>query len=551
MGSVISRLLFFILLGAFNTAAEAAGERRIALIIGNGAYQHTSTLQNPRNDASDLAVALQRLGFDVMQGVDLDKRSMERTIREFGVKLSGADVALFLYAGHGLQVSGQNYLLPVDARLSSENDVDFESIALNLVLRQMEREAKTSLVLLDACRDNPLARNLARNMGTRSSQIGQGLAEVKTGVGTMIGFSTQPGNVAQDGAGRNSPYAGALLKHLETPGQDIGSVLINVRNDVYSATNGRQVPWEHTSLMGRVVLASPAPVEDGGSNYDKQMEIAFWNAIKDSKSSDLLQAYLNRFPKGTFAELARVLMQQAEKESTAQKEVSRRDDDLRRAEDAKLAAERQQREADRKAAESKLAADLRKAQEEAKRTREALAAAEKEREAALKAAETARKQQEDARKSAEMVVASLPSATAASEQADEPALIRSMQKELRRVGCDPGKEDGIWGSDVRGAIDKFNRYARAALPNGGPSQDGLAAIIGKKARVCPLECGEGRQTAGERCVTVAAPKAPAVRDNAASKTGSTSAACAEWQRCISFTGHYHMRHRCGLEPKCN
>jgi uncharacterized caspase-like protein len=541
--------MFFILMVGLPAAAGAAGERRIALVIGNGAYQHTSTLQNPRNDASDLAVALQRLGFEVMQGVDLDKRTMERTIREFGVKLSGADVALFLYAGHGLQVSGQNYLLPVDAKLSSENDVDFESIALNLVLRQMEREAKTSLVLLDACRDNPLARNLARNMGTRSSQIGQGLAEVKTGVGTMIGFSTQPGNVAQDGAGRNSPYAGALIKHLETPGQDIGSVLINVRNDVYSATNGRQVPWEHTSLMGRVVLAAPAPAEDGNSNYDKQMEIAFWNAIKDSKSSDLLQTYLNRFPKGTFAELARVLMQQAEKESFAQKEVMRRDEALRRAEDAKLAAERQQREAERKTAESKLAADLKKAQEEAKKTREALAAAEKEREAALKAAENARKQQEDARKSAEMVVASLPKATAASEQADDSALTRSIQKELRRVGCDPGKEDGMWGSDVRGAIDKFNRHAKAALPNGGPSQDGLAAIIGKKGRVCPLECSEGRQPVGERCVAVAAPKAPIVRDSAAPKTGSTSAACAEWQRCISFTGHYHMRHRCGTEPR--
>jgi uncharacterized caspase-like protein len=524
-------LIFFILIVGLPTAAGAASDRRIALIIGNGAYQHTSILQNPRNDASDLAAALRRLGFEVMQGVDLDKRSMERTIREFGVKLSGADVALFLYAGHGLQVSGQNYLLPVDAKLSTENDVDFESIALNLVLRQMEREAKTSLVLLDACRDNPLARNLARNMGTRSSQIGQGLAEVKTGVGTMIGFSTQPGNVAQDGTGRNSPYAGALIKHLETPGRDIGSVLINVRNDVYSATNGRQVPWEHTSLMGRVVLAAPAPVEDGGSDYDKQMEIAFWNAIKDSKSADLLQTYLNRFPKGTFAELARVLMQQAEKESVAQKEVVRRDEDLRRAEENKAAAEWQQREAERKATESKLAADLKKAQEEAKKTREALAAAEREREAALRAAETARRQQEDARKSAETVVASLPAPV--SGQADDAALIRSLQKELRRVGCDPGKEDGIWGNGVRGAIDKFNRYAKASLQSGGPSQDGLAVIIGKKARVCPLECGEGRHPVGERCVAVAAPKTPRVRENSPASKAGSSEACAKWRRCMS------------------
>jgi hypothetical protein len=541
--------LFFLLLGAFGTAAQAASDRRIALVIGNSAYQHTTILQNPRNDASDLAVALQRLGFEVMQGIDLDKRAMERTIREFGVKLSGADVALFLYAGHGLQVSGQNYLLPVDAKLSTENDVDFESIALNLVLRQMEREAKTSLVLLDACRDNPLARNLARNMGTRSSQIGQGLAEVKTGVGTLIGFSTQPGNVALDGTGRNSPYAGALIKHLEAPGQDIGSVLINVRNDVFSATNGRQVPWEHTSLMGRVVLAASAPIGDGGSSYDKQMEIAFWNAIKDSKSPDLLQTYLNRFPKGTFAELARVLMQQAENEAVAQKNVARRDEDLRRAEEAKLSAERQQREAERKAAESKLATELKEAQEEAKKTREALAAAEKEREAAVKAAEAARKQQEEARKSADTAMASLPSTTRASEQADEGALIRSIQKELRRVGCDPGKEDGMWGGGVRGAIDNYNRHAKAALPNGGPSQDSLAAITGKKARVCPLECGEGRQPMGERCVAVVAPKGPAVRDTTTKPKAGSSEACEEWRRCISFQSHIHMRHRCGTEPR--
>jgi uncharacterized caspase-like protein len=539
-----ARLVFFILIFALPAAAGATSDRRIALIIGNGAYQHTTTLQNPRNDASDLAGALQRLGFEVMQGVDLDKRSMERTIREFGIKLSGADVALFIYAGHGLQVSGQNYLLPVDAKLSTENDVDFESIALNLVLRQMEREAKTSLVLLDACRDNPLARNLARNMGTRSSQIGQGLAEVKTGVGTMIGFSTQPGNVAQDGAGRNSPYAGALIKHLETPGQDIGSVLINVRNDVFKATNGRQVPWEHTSLMGRVVLAAPAPVEDGSSNYDKQMEIAFWNAIKDSKSPDLLQAYLNRFPNGTFAELARVLMQQAEKESFAQKEVTRRDGELRRAEEVKLAAERQQHEAERKATESKLAADLKKAHEEAKKTREALAAAEREREVALKAAETARRQQEDGRKSAETLVASLP--TPVVEQADEAALIRSVQKELRRVGCDPGKDDGKWGSGVRGAIDRFNRHAKAALPNSGPSQDGLAAIIGKKARVCPLECADGRQAIGDHCVAVVAPKTPPVRENNSAPKADSSGACAKYRSCMYEK--VHMRWMCGNEP---
>jgi hypothetical protein len=249
----------------------------------------------------------------VLDGRDLDKRAMERMIRQFGVMLSGADVALFFYAGHGVQVGNQNYLLPTDARLASEGDIDFETLPLMLVLKQMEREAKTSLVLLDACRDNPLAKNLARSMGTRSVQVRQGLAEVKTGVGTLIGFSTQPGNTAVDGKSRNSPYAGALLKHIEEPGKDISAILVSVRNDVLKATDGHQVPWEHTSLTGEVFFKpepSGAPPAAAVPNYDKEMEIAFWNAVKDSKSPAILQTYLDRFPDGTFAGLARVLIEQ-------------------------------------------------------------------------------------------------------------------------------------------------------------------------------------------------------------------------------------------------
>ena len=258
-------LILLLALAAIATSGEARAEKRIALVIGNGAYQNTAPLNNPSNDAGDISAVLQRLGFDVTEGRDLDKRAMERLIRQFGVKLAGADVALFFYAGHGLQVGGQNYLVPTDAKLASEGDVDFEGLALGLVMRQMEREAKTSLVLLDACRDNPLARNLVRTMGTRSNQVGQGLAEVRTGVGTLIAFSTQPGYVALDGAGRNSPYAEALLRHLEVPGNDVSGVLVEVRNDVLKATGGKQVPWEHTSLTGQVYLkGGPAPTAATG-----------------------------------------------------------------------------------------------------------------------------------------------------------------------------------------------------------------------------------------------------------------------------------------------
>jgi len=304
-------------------APQARAEKRVALVIGNSGYKGAVELKNPRNDATDLAAALKLLGFEVIAGNDLDKRAMERTIREFGQKLVGADVALFFFAGHGLQVAGQNYLVPIDAQLASEGDVDFEGLPLALVLKQMEREAKTSIVLLDACRDNPLARNLARSMGTRGGQIGQGLAEVKAGVGALIGFSTQPGNVALDGEGRNSPYAGALVKHVAEAGKDVSAILVAVRNDVLQATGGRQVPWEHTSLTGQVYLqpesapqAAPAPLASGAPDYDKEMEIALWNAVKDSKSPAVLQAYLDRFPTGTFAGLARVLIEQVKQANT-------------------------------------------------------------------------------------------------------------------------------------------------------------------------------------------------------------------------------------------
>ena len=321
---------FLALLSAFfaiSISPAAQAEKRIALVIGNSAYQGTPELKNSRNDAADMAAVLTRLGFEVVEGSDLDKRSMERTIRQFAQKLDRADVALFYFAGHGLQVGGQNYLLPVDARLTSEGDVDFETLPLALVLSQMEREAKTSIVLLDACRDNALVRNLARSQGTRSSQIGQGLAEVKAGVGTLIGFSTQPGNVALDGDGRNSPYAAALLKYVDVPGKDVSAVLIAVRNDVLQATGGRQVPWEYTSLTGEVFFKprpAPAAAVPTVPDYDKEMEIAFWNAIKASKSPALLQTYLDRFPGGTFSGLARVMIDQLRKEESAASAVGPR-----------------------------------------------------------------------------------------------------------------------------------------------------------------------------------------------------------------------------------
>jgi hypothetical protein len=305
-----------LVLAAIGGPRALAQDKRVALVIGNGAYRETAQLPNPRHDALDMSGTLRRLGFQVLEGLDLEKRQMERLIREFDQQLEGATLALFFYAGHGVQVAGQNHLVPIDARLASEGDIDFESLSLNLILTRMERRAKTNLVLLDACRDNPLARNLARTMGTRSQSVGQGLAEVKTGLGSLISFSTQPGNVALDGAGRNSPYTAALLRHLEAPGRDVLTSLAAVRGEVVAATGGKQVPWEHTSLLGPVVLrtgdATPAAPPKGafpGPAPSPSVEAAAadaWPHVRDSSDIAVLDAFIRRFGNSFYGDMARI-----------------------------------------------------------------------------------------------------------------------------------------------------------------------------------------------------------------------------------------------------
>jgi uncharacterized caspase-like protein len=262
--------------GGLSTPAQA--EKRVALVIGNSAYQDTGKLTNPTNDASDMAAVLKAHRFQVLEGYDLNKAAMEARLREFARVLTANDVGLFFYAGHGLQVSGTNYLVPVDARLEDASGLDFELVRLDLVQRTMEREVGTNIIFLDACRDNPLARNLARALGTRSVEIGRGLAPTQGGAGTLISFSTQPGNVALDGTGRNSPFAGALVKRLMAPNDDLSAILIDVRNDVMKATQDRQVPWEHSALRGRFYFSLVSP---GGPPAPQIVDPAVARAARD------------------------------------------------------------------------------------------------------------------------------------------------------------------------------------------------------------------------------------------------------------------------------
>ena len=249
----------------------AVAERRVALVVGNSSYTNVPRLPNPRNDASDMIARLKAIGFDVIPGLDLDRNGFLNTLASFGRAAEGADVALFFYAGHGLQVNGQNYLVPTDAKVEYEAELDIALIPVPLVMQQLARGSRVNIVLLDACRDNPFAKDLSRTLGTRSaSALGRGLSRIQTASGTFIAFATQPDNVAQDGDGRNSPFTGAFLANMEKPGLSLSDLMIEVRNEVMRQTNGKQVPWDSSSLTGRfsfkvegTVTVTPEPVPPG------------------------------------------------------------------------------------------------------------------------------------------------------------------------------------------------------------------------------------------------------------------------------------------------
>ena len=241
------------LLLAVLSPAEAGA--RLALVLGNGKYQNVPELGNPANDAEDLARALRGVGFDVIEQRDATRDAMAKAVHDFSDRLAGADVALFFYAGHGLQMNGENYLLPVDAKIQNVADVHFNTINLTDIQQEMESGGRTNIIILDACRNNPFAEALGH--GGRSVP-GRGLGRLDAaGEGSLIVYSTQPNNVALDGAGRNSPFTAALLKHVATPGLEVRQMISKVRNDVLQATNRQQTPWDSSSLVGDVYLAGP------------------------------------------------------------------------------------------------------------------------------------------------------------------------------------------------------------------------------------------------------------------------------------------------------
>jgi uncharacterized caspase-like protein len=302
MHSRIASVGYCLFVLAMLVAFTAQAQERVALVIGNGAYQSATRLPNPSNDAADMASALRALDFTVVVATDVDKGAFDRKLREFAHALRTARTAVFFYAGHGIQVAGKNYAIPVDAKLETAADLQVETVDIDQIVAVMQSdENRVNLVFLDACRDNPLTRSFARGLpATRAASVGAGLSALEAGRGTLIAFSTAPNKVALDGSGRNSPFTQALLKHIRTPGLDIAFVMRRVTAEVETWSGGKQVPWMHASLTTDVVLArGPAgtsaaapPAPPAGPAAD---EIA-WSFLKDSKDSAQLQWFLDRFP---------------------------------------------------------------------------------------------------------------------------------------------------------------------------------------------------------------------------------------------------------------
>jgi Caspase domain len=253
-------IAFLVVLMLSIIVRPAVADKRVALVIGNGRYIHANQLPNPPNDANAVANSLGAMGFDVTQGVDLDRERMEQLLRDFLHKADAAQVALLFYAGHGLQVDGRNYLIPVDVKIETASDLNFGTIDLDKILASLDDPARANIIILDACRDNPMARSFAAH--ARSASVGAGLAAYTAlGTGTLIAYSTAPGKVAEDGSNAHSPFTASLLRYIAAPGIEVRQMLTRVRAEVAKATNEKQVPWDNSSLRGDVYLAS-APKSD-------------------------------------------------------------------------------------------------------------------------------------------------------------------------------------------------------------------------------------------------------------------------------------------------
>lgn len=306
---LVARLCGLILLLLSGLAlAETPPERRVALVIGNSSYRNAPALPNTVNDARDMVVALRKVGFEVVDGIDLDKRGMDAALTRFARLAQDADAAMFYFAGHGFQFNGENYLVPVEAKIEDEVGVQYETTRLNDVVTALNYAKGVKIMVLDACRNNPFVGLLAKRQATRGFSVGSGLAPVQRAQGMVIAYATQANDVAADGAGRNSPFTAALVREIDQPGLEVATLFRRVQKSVYDTTAGRQTPELSLSLLGDFYLNR------------EETDADVWRRIRASDDSAALQAFIQRYPQSFFVIDARTRLDLLERRSSVSSE---------------------------------------------------------------------------------------------------------------------------------------------------------------------------------------------------------------------------------------
>jgi Caspase domain len=553
------------------SSEPALAEKRVALVIGNSAYEHVARLGNPANDATAMTATFKEAGFDVVDSRrDLNNADMRRAFRDFSDKARDADVAVVYFAGHGIEVDGTNYLIPVDAALERDLDVYDEAFSLDRILTTIEPAKQLRLVILDACRLNPFVKTMKRTIGSRA--VGRGLARVEpSSPNTLIAFASKADSIASDGDSKNSPFTSALVRHIATPGLDLRKAFGFVRDDVLKSTSNRQEPYVYGSLGGDDVPLVPAkPVLTPPANPQADIRRDYELALQlDTREG--WNAFLAQVPEGYYANLAKGQLNKiaSEEARVAATEKAR----MAVEESARLAAEgARQAEQARAAAQVRAAEEARVAAETAKQIEQAkVAAAEQartaaERPAAEKTSENAAddKPQIEARprEPKPPQVASLPADTTAVSALAAGLLIKEIKIELKRTGCYSGRIDESWpkGSSNE-AVRKFARYARLSQAPEEPSDQLLEMLKSKPDGFCPLECGGREVERNGRCMKREAPRrattpkplSAVARADAAYRNGTYKVCMGATTGCYARRikqGEENARQWCGRQPTC-
>jgi uncharacterized caspase-like protein len=542
-------------------ADPARADKRVALVIGISKYQQAPQLANPARDADAIASLFKQAGFDVISNQrDIGIVGLRRTIREFSETSRDADIAVVYFAGHGIEVDGINYLVPADAKLSSDFDIEDETISLDRVLKALEATRRLRLVILDACRDNPFANTMKRNVASRS--VGRGLAKIEpTMSDTLVAFAAKAGAVASDGDGKNSPFATALVKHIAEPGLDLRIAFGRVRDDVLKSTGNRQEPFVYGSLGGQNTSLVPPVAKPVDPEVEARVDYELAAQIGTKEAWD---SFLASHPNGLYANLARAQNSKlaAAQQSRTKADDARRDAEEQAAQKAQELRKQLEEQSIRQTAEAKqkLSEQAKKELEEARRqvaeqAKKELDEARKQVELAQQQAEAARQQVEEAKRQAiadaqrqvelakaerakaeqaraeqakaeqaiseqtraeqakraakddaDKLASLTPDQTIpkvpAAPQIDQADITRLLQAHLKRVGCNSGNVDGTWDDSSRKALDLFNKNANTRFDVKLASLDALDMVRSKTDRVCPLICAKGQKEDGGRCVQI-------------------------------------------------